>query len=194
MNGTFLSQVYLPGLGPSTLESVFPEGHPLPTGDLPHWGPFSRTVTPFQPGTVHTRGLFPGRSPPSNRGPSTLEAIFPDGHPFQPGTVHAGGRFPGWSPSGVRDEAGWRHPAPGRCGPAGQGRAVDGCGSARRSAGGYVRGRGVAVVVEERVWEEVEAWTAFPQSRPQLPPAAAVGGFCGGAPCPAGSNSVSPWT
>ncbi len=53
-------------------------------------------------------------------------------------------------------------------------------------------GKEVAVVVEERIWEEVEARTAFPQSRPQLPPAAAVGGFCGGAPCPAGINSVHP--
>jgi len=41
-------------------------------------------------------------------------------------------------------------------------------------------------------WKEVEARTAFPQSRPQLPPAAAVGGFCGGAPCPDGINSGFP--
>jgi len=76
--------------------------------------------------------------------------------------------------SGVRDEAGWRHPAPGISCPDGQGRALAGC-----------------------VWEEVEARTAFPQSRPQLPPAAAVGGFCGGAPCPPGINSLPgglfPW-
>ena len=35
---------------------------------------------PSRLGTFHTGGRFPGRSPPSNRGPSTLEAIFPDGH------------------------------------------------------------------------------------------------------------------
>ena len=61
-----------------------------------------------------------------------------------------------------------------------------------RSGGCLACERAVAVVVEERVGEEVEAKTAFSQSRPQLPPAAAVGGFCGGAPCPAGINSVSP--
>ena len=33
-----------------------------------------------------------------NRGPSTPEAVFPEGHPFQPGTVHAGTCFPGRSP------------------------------------------------------------------------------------------------
>ena len=63
--------------GPSTPEVFFPEGRPfqpgtvhagtcfprrspLPTGDRPCWGPFSRMVT-FQ-----------------NRGPSTLEGVSPD--------------------------------------------------------------------------------------------------------------------
>ena len=91
--------------GPSTPEVFFPEGRP------------------FQPGTVHAGGHFPGRSPfktgdyphqrlfsrkvaPSNRGPSTLGAIFPDGHLSKPGTVHAGGRFSGQSACGAwRDGA-----------------------------------------------------------------------------------------
>ena len=57
--------------------------------------------------------------------------------------------------------------------PAGQGRAVD------RVAWESAWGK------RER-WEGAKARTAFPQSRPELAPAAAVGGFCGGAPCPDG--------
>ena len=38
-----------------------------------------------------------------NRGPSTPEAVFPEGHPFQPGTVHAETCFPGRSPFKTRD-------------------------------------------------------------------------------------------
>ena len=37
-----------------------------------------------------------------------------------------------------------------------------------------------------------KARTAFPQSRPELAPAAAVGGFCGGAPCPDGIQFLVP--
>ena len=54
-------------------------------------------------------------------------------------------------------------------GPAGQGSAVD------RAAWESAWGK------RER-WEGAKARTAFPQSRPELAPAAAVGGFCGGAP------------
>ena len=57
--------------------------------------------------------------------------------------------------------------------PAGQGSAVD------RAAWESAWGK------RER-WEGAKARTAFPQSRPELAPAAAVGGFCGGAPCPDG--------
>jgi len=59
---------------------------PLETTHRPRQRPFSRTVTP------------------SNRGPSTLGPVFPDGHSFQPGTVHAGTCFPGRSllPTGDR--------------------------------------------------------------------------------------------
>ena len=79
----------------------------------------------------------------------------------------------------MRDEAGWRHSAPAISGPAGQGSAVD-C-VARESAWGK----------RER-WEGAKARTAFPQSRPELAPAAAVGGFCGGAPCPDGIHFLVP--
>ena len=41
-------------------------------------------------------------------------------------------------------------------------------------------------------WEGAKARTAFPQSRPELAPAAAVGGFCGGAPCPDGIQFLVP--
>ena len=58
-------------------------------------------------------------------------------------------------------------------GPAGQGSAVD------RAAWESAWGK------RER-WEGAKARTAFPQSRPELAPAAAVGGFCGGASCPDG--------
>ena len=64
-------------------------------------------------------------------------------------------------------------------GPAGQGSAVD-------------------RVAWESAWEKRERWegakarTAFPQSRPELAPAAAVGGFCGGAPCPDGIQFLVP--
>ncbi len=85
---------------PSTPEAVFPDGHlskqgtiharglfpgrsPLPTGDRPRWDLFSQTVAP------------------SNRGPSMLGAIFPDGHLSKQGTVHAGGRFSGQSACGA---------------------------------------------------------------------------------------------
>ena len=57
---------------------------------------------PSRLGTFHTGGRFPGRSPPSNRGPSTLKAIFPDSHLSKPGTVHTRGHFPGWSPPSNR--------------------------------------------------------------------------------------------
>ena len=42
------------------------------------------------------------------------------------------------------------------------------------------------------MWEGAKARTAFPQSRPELAPAAAVGGFCGGAPCPDGIQFLVP--
>ena len=63
--------------------------------------------------------------------------------------------------------------------PAGQGRAVD------RVAWESAWGK------RER-WEGAKARTAFPQSRPELAPAAAVGGFCGGAPCPDGIQFLVP--
>ncbi len=64
-------------------------------------------------------------------------------------------------------------------GPAGQGSAVD------RAAWESAWGK------RER-WEGAKARTAFPQSRPELAPAAAVGGFCGGAPCPDGIQFLVP--
>ena len=57
----------------------FPGRSCLFPGDLPCWRPFSRKVLPF------------------SGGPSTLEAIFPEGPAFFRGTFHAGGHFPGRS-------------------------------------------------------------------------------------------------
>jgi len=110
------------------------------------WGPLPGQSPYENPDYPHQR-LFSRTIAFLNQGPSMLEAVFPDGHLSKPGTIHAGGRFPGRSPfkTGdhprwraffrtinvwVRDEAGWCHPAPGLSGPAGQGRVVDGCGSA----------------------------------------------------------------
>ena len=73
----------------------------------------------------------------------------------------------------MRDEAGWRHSAPGQVW---SGRAGE---SGRWCVWESAWGK------RER-WEGAKARTAFPQSRPELAPAAAVGGFCGGAPCPDG--------
>ena len=95
------------------------------TADLPGFGAPMWIVPHLKPPTIHARGRFPGRSPfktgdhprqrsfsrkvaPSNRGPSTLEPVFPAGRPFQPGTVHAGGHFPGWSPFKTGDRPRWR--------------------------------------------------------------------------------------
>ena len=64
-------------------------------------------------------------------------------------------------------------------GPTGQGSAVD------RAAWESAWGK------RER-WEGAKARTAFPQSRPELAPAAAVGGLCGGAPCPDGIQFLVP--
>ena len=62
-SGTWGSYVDNPPLKPSTIHAgtCFPGRSPLPTGDRPHQRPFSRMVTP------------------SNRGPSTPEAVFPAG-------------------------------------------------------------------------------------------------------------------
>ena len=96
-SGIWGSYVDSPHLKPPTIHARgrFPGRSPLPTGDRPHQRPFSRMVTP------------------SNRGPSTPEAFFPDGHPFQPGTVHARGRFPGWSTFGAGRGGARRHATPG---------------------------------------------------------------------------------
>ncbi len=65
--GTFHARSHFPGRS-----CVFP-------GDLPCQGPFSRKVLPF------------------SGGPSTPEAIFPEGPAFFRGTFHARGHFPGRS-------------------------------------------------------------------------------------------------
>ncbi len=99
-SGIWGSYVDNPPLKPSTIHTrgCFPGRSPLPTGDRPRWDLFSRTVAP------------------SNRGPSTLGAIIPEGHPFQlgtvhspfqPGTVHAGTCFPGRSPLPTGDRPRW---------------------------------------------------------------------------------------
>ena len=86
------------------------------------WG-FSVDGHLSNPGTVHVRGRFSGWSPfkPGDRprqrpffrmvafqtrGPSTSEAVFPDGQLSNPGTIHARGYFPGQSACGAgRDGA-----------------------------------------------------------------------------------------
>ena len=138
---------HLSKLGTVHTSGRFPGRSPLPTGDHPRQRPFSRKVTPsnrgpstlgpvfpdghsFQPGTVHARGHFSGRSPfktgdhphqrpfsrtvtPSNRGPSTPEAIFPAGHLSKLGTVHARGHFSGRSTLGAGRDGTRRHATPG---------------------------------------------------------------------------------
>ena len=96
-SGIWGSYVDSPHLKPPTIHARgrFPGRSLLPTGDRPRQRPFSRTVTP------------------SNWGPSTPAAFFPDGHPFQPGTVHARGRFPGWSTFGAGRGGARRHATPG---------------------------------------------------------------------------------
>ena len=147
-SGIWGSYVDNPPLKPSTIHTrgCFPGRSPLPTGDRPRWDLFSRTVAPsnrgpstlgaiipeghpFQLGTVHTGTCFPGRSPlptgdrprwepfsrtvaPSNRGPSTLGPVFPDGHLSKPGTVHSRGRFPGRSTFGAGRDGARRHATP----------------------------------------------------------------------------------
>ena len=104
-SGASLWMVTFQTRGPSTLEGVFPDGHLS------------------NPGTVHVRGRFSGWSPfkPEDRprqrpffrmvafqtrGPSTSEAVFPDGQLSNPGTIHARGYFPGQSACGAgRDGA-----------------------------------------------------------------------------------------
>ena len=85
------------------------------TSDLPGLRAPTWIVPHLKPPTIHAKGRFPGRSPFKTRdrpyqrpfsrmvtfqtrGPSTPEAVFPEGHPYQPGTVHAGTCFPGRSP------------------------------------------------------------------------------------------------
>ena len=74
---------------PSGIWGSYMDSPPLETTHYPRWGLFSRTVVIL------------------NRGPSTPEAVSPEGHPFQPGTVHTRGRFPGWSPLPTGDRPHW---------------------------------------------------------------------------------------
>ena len=80
---------------PSGIWGSYMDSPPLETTDYPRWDLFSRKVTP------------------SNRGPSTLGAVFPDGRPFQLGTVHAGTCFPGRSTLGAGRDGARRHATPG---------------------------------------------------------------------------------
>ena len=84
------SDVDSPPLKPPTIHTgaYFPGRSPLPIGDLPHCGLFSRTVAP------------------SNWGLFTPEAVFPDGRLSKPGTVHTRGRFSGRSSSKIHQPSG----------------------------------------------------------------------------------------
>ena len=79
-NGLVLFTEIFLNLQPSGIWGSYVDSPPLETTHYPRQRPFSRTVAFL------------------NRGPSTLEAIFPDGHLSKPGTIHTRGRFPGRSP------------------------------------------------------------------------------------------------